>query len=80
MPQVNDQGAGSLALTPCRNVVKPTTSAAYVSFLFRCYSKPDERDELIYRVAEMISDAVQGPAIHVSDLAEDIVDLVQGAA
>ena len=41
MPQVNDQGAGSLALTPCRNVVKPTTSAAYVSFLFRCYSKPD---------------------------------------
>ena len=41
MPQVNDQGAGSLALTPCRNVVKPTTSAAYVSFLFRCYSKPE---------------------------------------
>lgn len=37
----------------------------------------DERDELVYRIAETISDAVQGPAIHVSELAEMIVDMMQ---
>ena len=41
--------------------------------------KLDDRDHLIFEVSSMISDAVTGPAIHVSELAEMIVDKVLGA-
>ncbi|MHA6642300.1 hypothetical protein [Mesorhizobium sp. A623] len=40
----------------------------------------DPRGALIYDVADIISEALTGPAIHVMELAEMIVDTVQEAA
>jgi hypothetical protein len=37
-----------------------------------------DRDMLVFDIAEMISEALTGPAIHATHLAEKIVDLVAG--
>lgn len=37
----------------------------------------DDRDYLIFEVASLINDALTGPAIHVMELAEMIVDKTQ---